>query len=225
MNLLTNLKSLKILWWIIIPILVAQLLISFGVLFLKSQKIDTLHVKSKKNTHLYSFPKFFTTTLKQKVQTKTEKHERLGNLKLKACYVEKGREFVIVSEDSKTVFVDLDSKYKGAKLVFISRDFATFEKNGKKIKLTLVSKISKQRVVRSVEKVMLEDDKYIDLKRENLKQYVKSPEQALRDVRFREVRDNKEFLGLRLSFVRRGSLFDRMKLKKNEAECIFHLMV
>lgn len=216
MNLLTNSKFISIVWWLIAPVLVAKLFISFGLLFLDTKDVETLHVDSKKSVYMYSFPKFFTTTLKQKPQAKKVKRtQTLGNLKLKACYMEKGREFVIVSEGSKTIFIDLQSSHKGAKLIALTSSSATFLKDGEHIELTLVQKVTVDKPVAKVSSIS-PDDSYISVKRDSFKKYIASPQKALRDIRFQEVKEDKKFAGLRLSFIRKGSLFDKMGLKKGD---------
>ncbi len=218
MNLLTNSKFISLLWWLLAPALVAKIFISFGLLFLEDTKIEPIHTEDKKSAYKYSFPKFFTTTLKQKVKPKkAHKTVHLGNLKLKACYIEKGREFVIVAEGSKTVFIDLNEEYKGAKLIEITSSSATFVKNEERIELNLVKKTAQQKIVQSrVSYKADSDSKYRSIKRDSFKKYINSPQTALRDIRFQEMRSNNEFGGLRLSFIRKGSLFDRMGLKKGD---------
>ncbi len=219
MNLLTNSKFISFAWWIVAPALVAKLLISFGLLFLDDAKIEPLHVEAKNSSYMYSFPKFFTTTLKQKTKPKkVHKTVHLGNLKLKACYIEKGREFVIIGENNKTIFVDLKGTYKGAHLVSITSNSATFFKDGEYIELELAKKNISSRNIKKVRStdVVPSDDKFVTVKRNSFKKYTQNPQQALRDIRFAEIRENQKFAGLRLSFIRKGSLFDKMKLKKGD---------
>jgi len=199
------------------PLLVAKLLISLGLLFVEDKHIDTLHVEAKKNSYMYSFPNFFTTTLKQKAPPKKVKSTlHLGNIKLKACYLEKGREFVIVNERNKTLFIDLHSEYKGAKLVEIKRSSATFLKDGTYTELTLVKEETIDKVTQTNTTKQISNDKYVNVIRDSFKKYMNNPQKALRDVRFAEIRKNKNFVGLRLSFIRKGSFFDKMKLKKGD---------
>jgi general secretion pathway protein C len=213
MNLLTNSRFIQTIWWIVVPLLVAQFFISFFMLFIVEKKQETLYTVDKKSAYIYNFPKFFTPFLKQNGQLKVVK--KIGNLKLKACYVEKGKEFVVISEGAKTIFVDLNDEYKGAKLISISNTSAVFLKNGERIELTLVKKISFKTITDNT-KTVQNDDKYISVKRDSFKKYVQNPKQALRDVRFQEIKKDKKFAGLKLSFIRKGSLFDKMKLQKGD---------
>ncbi len=210
-------KIIPLLWWIVAPVLVAKLLISFGVLFVEDKQIDTRYEEVKKSSYLYSFPKFFTTVLKEKTEpTKVQKNETLGKLKLKACYIEKGREFIIVNEGVKTLFIDLESSYKGAKLIKVKRDYAVFVKDGVDIELALITKTTTKKRVKKSKIKSDSDDRYINVERNSFKKYMKSPKQALRDIRFKEIKVDKNFAGFKLSFVRKGSFFDKMQLKKGD---------
>jgi len=214
MNLLTNSKFIQTIWWIVAPLLVAQFFISFGMLFVAEKKMETLHVENKKSRYLYSFPKFFTTVLNHKTK-EVIKSQKLENLKLKACYIEEGKEFVIINEGTKTIFVDLNKKYKGAKLIRVNTNFATFLKNGEQIKLALSKKIEPQK--RDIQSTVIQtDNKYKSVQRSSFKKYIQNPQKALRDVRFQQIRENRKFAGLKLSFIRRGSLFDKMGFKKGD---------
>ncbi len=210
-------KIISILWWLVAPALVAKLLISLGVLFVADKRVTPLHVEDKKSSSMYSLPKFFSTTLKKKpIQQKVKHTQSLGNLKLKACYIEKGREFVIVNEGAKTLFIDLESSYKGAKLIEIKRNFATFLKDGEYIELTLTGKKTPQKSIKKSKKETVLVDKYINVKRSGFSKYMEDPQKALRDIRFKELKIDKNFAGLKLTFIRKSSFFHKMKLKKGD---------
>ena len=206
-------KIIPFLWWLIAPILVAQVIISIAMLFIETKQPSIQHQKSKDNTYKYSFPKLYQASV---VQKRVQQEEKLGNLKLKACYVEKGSEFVVLSEGTKTLFIDLEKSYKGVKLIEVKRDSATFLKNGKYFELNLVQKKKVEKTLHKESMPSQSDDQYVSIKRDNINRYTKNPKQALRDIRFYEMKIDKKFVGLKLSFVRKGSLFDKLKLKKGD---------
>ncbi len=215
MSLIT--KIIPLLWWILAPALVAKLLISITTLFIHDKALQAPQEKHTKAAYIYSLPRFFTTTLKQKVEPKrVTTTESLGSLKLKACYVEKGREFVIISESTKTVFIDLLESYKGIKLIKIKQNSAIFLKDGEQIELTLTKKQSITNNKHKQKKEPATDDRFISVQRVSFDAYTKDPQKALKNIRFKEIKVDKKFAGFKLSFIRKGSLFDRMKLKKGD---------
>ena len=121
-------KIIPFLWWLIAPALVAQVIISTAMLFIETKQLSTYHQESKGSVYKYNLPRLYLVSSEEKVVQKVKQKEKLGNLKLKACYVEKGSEFVVLSEGTKTLFIDLEKSYKGVKLIEVKRDSATFLK-------------------------------------------------------------------------------------------------
>jgi general secretion pathway protein C len=195
------------------------MILSFGLLFLDDSKRPYLDIEQKKSSYISTFPKFFPAVLEQKKETKNiKKKDKIGDLILKACYVEKGREFVVIAEGSKSIFVSLGDSHKGAKLVDVQFSSAIFLKDGEYIKLEIKRDATAQKLAPKREASVVHelDGRYIAVKRGSIKKYVQNPQDALKDIRIAEIREGKKFVGLRLSFVRRGSLFDRMNLKKGD---------
>lgn len=217
MSLIINSKLIRILWWLLAPFLIATLIITSLLMVLETKKSKTFEFQDEKMSYMYSFPKFFTASTKpQKARDNIKKVEKLGNLILKACYIEKGREFVMFEEGKKSIFINLEEEYKGAKLVEITKNSAKFLKNGRYISLVLekVTKIKKDDLV--IEQEEVQDDAYVSVERAEITKYKTDVKQALRDVRFQEVKEDDIFAGLKLSFIRRGSLFEKMGLKKDD---------
>ncbi len=220
MNLVINSKFIQIIWWIIAPLLVAKIFISFGLLFLDTTILESLHVTKEKITPIYKFPKILSHDFvnKQKITTKVEaKSERLEGIVLSACYIEKNKNFIVIQDNSKTFFIDLSGKYKNAKLVEITINSATFLRNGKYFKLLLEkNKMSKDKINSNKKTSGEINNGYATVQRDEFKKYTRNIRQALRDIRVQEIRKNRKFAGLRLSFIRRGSFFDKMGLKKDD---------
>jgi len=217
MSLIINSKLIRFLWWLLAPFLVATLLITGLLMALETKKSKTFAVKDAKMSYMYSFPKFFTLTIKPKKRSNNiQKVEKLGNLVLKACYIEKGSEFVMFEEGKKSIFLNLNEEYKGAKLLEITKSSAKFLKRGKYISLVLENMTKTKKNDLPMEQAKVIEDGYISIKRTEIAKYRTNVRQALRDVRFQEIKKEKKFAGLRLSFIRRSSLFGKMGLKKND---------
>jgi len=201
-------------WWMLAPVLVALLFGSVVTFLLKNRKPEAIRIEQQKSKYLKNYPRFLdlNKVRRKKVLPKVSRAKRLGEMTLLACYAEKNKKFIVFKEAGKTVFLDLGERYKSAKLLDVGLDYAIFSKNGKKIELKLEDKKKINQIKRVMQQAS-QQDRYISVKREDLKKYTKNIRQALRDVRIQELKEKKKFIGIRLSFIRRGSLFDRMKLK------------
>ncbi len=215
MNLLTNSKFISFVWWVLAPVLAALLfnLILVSVLEKQDTK-DVVQISNQKVKYLKYFPKFLISNKREskRVQPKIREVDKLGKITLQACYAEKNKKFIVFKEGKNTVFLDLKQSYKNAKLIDVGMDYAVFLKHGKKIELKLEG-IKPQSSSKKVFQKSVQQGNYIDVKRDDLKKYTKNIRRALRDIRVQELRKDKKFAGVRLSFIRKGSLFDKMNLK------------
>ena len=219
MSLIINSKLIRFLWWLLAPFLVATLLITSLLMVLETKKSKTFAVKDVKMSYMYSFPKFFITQNNdQKKNLSRTNNEKLKNLILKACYVEKDREFVVIEERHKSIFLNLNDEYKGAKLLEVTKDSAKFFKDGEYIFLSIQKslKATNNSLPILKNKEATEEDNYVSLNRQEIKKYKTNLKAALRDIRFQEIKEDGKFAGLRLNFIRKHSLFDKMGLKKGD---------
>ncbi|MBV5278182.1 MAG: hypothetical protein J0647_03965 [Campylobacteraceae bacterium] len=224
MNLLINSKFIRLLWWILAPLLVAKLLISLSLFFLDTQPLQPLHVKSEKITKAYRFPDFFdANSLNQKTEQNSIKVEKFGNMVLKACYIEKNKAFIVVDENKKSLFLNLDESYKGAKLVEITVNSATFFKDSEYINLVLDKKTNELEIAEIDNDISIKekteettDAKISTIKRDNLAKYTHNMNEVLKDIKVQEMTENNEFAGVQLSFIKKGSLFDEMGFEKDD---------
>lgn len=218
MNLIINSKVISVLWWILAPLLVAKLIISFLMFFLGENSFDIQSPKAQTPIYTYSFLKFFDDLgMDEKSQVKKQEVQNLDDLVLKACYIEKDHEFIIVLKEKKSFFISLNESYNSAKLIKIDINSATFKRAGKEIELVL-----KETKNKSYNTKLLDlpdeasDDGYMLLKRIEFDKYLKNTKQITRDIKVQPLKNKNEFLGIKINFVRKGSLFDKMHLKKND---------
>jgi len=217
MSLIINSKLIRFLWWLLAPFLVATLLLTSLLMVLETKKSKTFEFKDEKISHMYSFPRFFIVSNRlQDRRNKIQKVEKLGNLILKACYVEKGREFVMFKEGQKSIFINLNEEYKGVKLVEITKNSAKFFQNGKYILLVLEKATETKKHNLAIDQKKASGDRYVSVQRAEIGKYKTNIKQALRDIRFYEIKKNNQFAGLKLSFIRRGTLFEKMGFKKGD---------
>ena len=220
MNLIFNLF-----WWSIAPALVAKLLISLIVFVMGVKSIDKLEMSTLTSKSSYKFPKFFdnqTTTIRKKKLDKSKKVERIGNIVIKAIYISKSQKFVMIADGKQRVFINLNQKYKDIKLIEIGKNFAKFIRNGKYIKLFLQKQkrepnkrsMTKKRVEKTPN--IVDDERYISIRRDYFDKYTKDINRFFRDIRIDELNSKDGFKGMKITFVRKNSLFDKMGLKRGD---------
>jgi len=218
MSLIINSKLIHFLWWLLAPFLVAFLCITILLMVLENKKLNTFKIQDEKMSYMYNFPKFFTTqNSNQKKNVNVTSNEKLRNLILKACYIEKNRKFIIIEERHKSIFLNLNDEYKGAKLLEVTKDSARFFKDGKYVSLSMEKSLKATKSSSMLgNKESVEENTYISVNREEIKKYKANLKAVLRDIRFQEVQEDGKFSGLRLNFIRKSSLFERMGFKKGD---------
>ncbi len=218
MSLIINSKFISFMWWLLAPFSLALLINSFIVYMLDDNPYDNFRVDVKGTEYLKEFPKFLEPNISYAKNTVSVIHKKtdiLGKIYLQACYSEKTKKFIVFKESGKTNFLDLNQTYKNAKLIDVGINNATFLKDGKKIKLVMeTSKVSKEN--RSISSVNSQPGGYINVVRNDFKRYTTNIRQALRDIRIQELKNSTGFEGIKINFIRRGSLFDRMRLKEGD---------
>jgi type II secretion system protein C len=218
MHLITNSKFISFLWWIFAPILVAMLINSAAVLMLDNAKITALQTSLTTMRSIRSFPLFLHTDRSQDEEalSQIKPMDLLAHITLLACYSESVKKFIVFQEGSRTIFLDLNQNYKNAKLVQVGNDYAVFVENGKRVTL-MFEKIKAQGAPQAIVASSSQSgNRYVDVRRDDFKKYTDNVSTALRDIRFQVFKEQKKFAGLRLGFIRTGSLFDRMKLKAGD---------
>lgn len=179
----------------------AALLWAFATLFLA--KIPTSYIPQK---HTYDFfaidlvHLFFPHT-SQMPQPQVQAYKLA--LTLKAIYRNGKRGFVIIEDKGKTHFVDLGTSYKGYKLIAIYPDSAIFQKNGKKYKIEFSKEKNTQHFTYEPYRQVLPKKTFIQYKNDL-------------NAIFRNIGIAKDTQGYRITYVKKGSIFDRLGLKKGD---------
>ena len=220
MSLGIRVKFISFIWWLFAPILMALLFNSLVVLLFDKNHTKYLNINDSGFKYLRDIPIFLhSSEIVDNMVTSTKKLSwKLDNIQLKACYVGDKQQFIILQEGSKILFLNLSDSYKNAKLKKIGMDYAIFSRDNKNIRINLEKTKTAQLngTKRETTKDKASNNKYIDIKRNSFKRYKKSIKQALRDIRVEPLRKGREFLGIRISFIRRNSLFDSMGFKKGD---------
>jgi len=214
MRLIINSKFISFIWWFFAPLLSA-LLFNYMVIYMFDTMLQQdFYVTAQADKPIKLFPKFLDledATRKKVSQKKKQMTELLKKIKLQAAYIENGKKFIIFKENGKTIFLDLNQSYKNAKLIDVRVNTATFLVSGKKIDITIEKANIDNRI-----SIAQRGGSYVGIKRADFQVYTANIKRALRDIRVQTVKKDGKFDGLRLIFVRKGTLFDKMNLKKQD---------
>ena len=107
----------------------------WGIVFIFLNKKPVFYSQAKKDYKYYKIyisPLFFSNVKQQNIEV-----INLKSLKLKAIYKDKKNGFIIVEDNKKTAFIDLNKIYKGFKLIEIGDNYAIFSKNDKNYKIEM----------------------------------------------------------------------------------------
>jgi len=111
----------------------------WGVVFLFLNKNPIFYSQVKKDYEYYRIylsPLFFSN-VKIKQQRNNIEVINLKSLQLKGIYKDKKGGFIVVEDNKKTVFIDLNKVYKGFKLIEIGNNYAIFSKDNKNYKIEI----------------------------------------------------------------------------------------
>ena len=135
-------QSFKNILVFLLGISIAALIWGISLFFL--EKTPIFYMQTIKNYSFY--PINLTHLFFNKYHSKLIPTQTLQGIKLKAVYYDGKKGFVII-KDKKTHFIDLNKTYKGYKLIKIGINYAIFEKNQKKYKITMKKEKMKYKTI------------------------------------------------------------------------------
>jgi len=168
-------------------------------LFLEKLPIHYNYIEKTNNFYNIHLDKIFSNEKinyqqKQKIQT-------LKGIKLKAVF-ENGKNSFIIIDDKKDLFLDLNQKYKGYKLIKVKKDSAIFEKNNQKFEI----KLSKTKL-----NITTNNNTPKEINKQTLKTYLSNPTKIWKNISI-----NPTPKGYKIVYVKKGSIFDDLGLKKGD---------
>ncbi len=126
----------------------------------------------------------------------------INNMSLKAIYKNGKNSFIIVNLRGKSRFLNLNDKIDGYKLKEIKKDEAIFEKNGNLYSLTFKKNKTKYKFVKT--------DNYT-ISKNTFNEYAHNLSKIWRNIGIIKYRE-----GYKITYIKRGSIFDRIGLKKGD---------
>ncbi len=172
-----------------------------GLFFL--QKAPIFYISNYKEYSFYpiNLTRIFFNTYKKE---KSQPIETLNGVELKALYYN-GKIGFVVLKDKKTVFVDLGKAYKGYKLIQIGLNYAIFERNGKKYKLTMSKEKIKNLKIKSVNAF---NEQPIEVSRKIFEEYKNNLNKIWNNIGIIKTKD-----GYEITYIKPGSIFDKLGLR------------
>ncbi|SHO81010.1 General secretion pathway protein C [hydrothermal vent metagenome] len=179
-------------------------------------------VLAKRDSSIIDKPK----VIKKPIKTKAT----MRGIRLIGIYIDANNTIVTLEKLSKRKVISKGESFNGFKLVGATKYYALFNKSNKEYKLEfkkMKSKKSKSKaIIREVEDIVeskketnqdIEDDGYTKtVKREFLNNYMKNPKNIWKDITINEIKSGKSIVGFRVRFVRKGSGFDKLGIRKGD---------
>ena len=166
---------------------------------------------------------FGLTTQPQKASTETvteEKVYQLSSLKLKAIYYEEKGGFIIVEEKGQTSFIDAGQVFNGYKLAEIYPRRAIFVKGGKQYELKLdeafEARMEEAREAAAAQEEASGVQQISSVTRQELEEYKQNMQMIWQNIGLKENKEGEEINGFKVTFVRGGSIFDKLGLQSGD---------
>ena len=161
-------------------------------------KLPVEYIKSTITTKSYYIDlssKFFTNS-----KTNNILPIKKLNFKLKAIYNNKNQGFIIIEDNLKTHFINLNETYKGYKLIKIGLKYAIFKKNNKMYKISFKN-IDVKNSTSYLSKVS----------KSTLIEYKNNPTKIWNNIGI--IQDKK---GYKITYIKPGSIFEKLGLKRGD---------
>ena len=184
--------------------------------FLPHQGIDRVSVQESSLYRSYKPSKSFAMRGKKAPVVKKAPVYKLDNLILKGLYDDPKRPFIAVEDKKKITLVGLGENFKGYKLIRVKSDRAIFAKSGRNYELVFKEKAIKKGSISEAEPEIIQDDAAVFIKRKEIKHYAKNFDAIWKNIKIKEIIKNKRLKGFKVTWVKKGSLFAKLGLVKDD---------
>jgi len=197
---ITTFSFVIFLWGIINFLFLQKLPISYNY-FEKNENFYNIRLDKIFISH--SKPKQNKQIIKPKIKIET-----LQGVKLKAIFENGDNSFIII-EDKKDIFLNLNQKYKGYKLIKVTKNSAIFEKNNKQYEIKFSQ--TKLNIPTSTSSTKKPIEVPTEISKTTIKQYISNPSKIWKNISI--IHNTK---GYKIIYVKKGSIFDKLGLKKGD---------
>ncbi len=196
--------------------------LSLALMFwLPHQGVDVIVNEQKNIFNNYRPSAMLNITKKKKELPQSEPVYALTSLTLKAIYDDPLEPFIAVEDAGKVSLISLDEKFKGYRLIDVQEDRAVFEKSGKNYELKFKASSASSGSISDVEVdefEFLEEEggAAVFIKRQQLQKYAKNPNEIFRNIKIKEIVENKRLKGFKVMSVKKNSIFGQLGLQKGD---------
>jgi general secretion pathway protein C len=195
----------------------AQLIMTPLYLWLPRSGMDRVVVKRDHFYHRFHIAADFG--MREKPPKKVEKKAvyQLSEMKLIGLYRSNELSFVTIDDHGKSVILQTGEQYKGYRLVMVKTDEAIFEKAGHRYRLALEKpKQPDGKAIRYQEQTLYQEDGAVFIKKREVNQYAKNLRRVWQNIGIQEVIRNHRLQGFKVTWVKRGSIFEKLGLRKGD---------
>ena len=188
-----------------------------GAFFLPINGIDTVPYEPESMYASYRPSRLFAlATPKKKVPKKAPVY-RLESLTLKGIFDDPKMPFIAVKEGKAITLISKGEVFKGYKLIDVHPDAAIFEKGGKHYELRFKEdKGARKNSISEAAPEIVNEGEAVFVKRNEINHYVKHFDDIWKNIKIKEIVKNRRLEGFRVTWVKRGSVFAKMGLRKGD---------
>ena len=136
---------------------------------------------------------------------------------LKAIYATAKNPFIAVEISSKVKLLSIGDELQNHTLKEIHTDYAVFVKGGARYALRFKkSKNSKMSFTKAAPEEVADIDAAVFVKRKEIDFYAKNLNQIWKNIKIKEQIVNKRLQGFKVTWIKKGSIFDKLGLKKDD---------
>jgi len=144
-------------------------------------------------------------------------HQMKFSGKLKAIYATAIDPFIAVEVKSKVKLIGIKDVLEGHTLIEVHPEYAVFVKNAKKYSLRFKeNKNSKMSFSAATPEEIADVDAAVFVKRKEIDFYAKNLNQIWKSIKIKEQIKNKRLQGFKVTWIKKGSIFDKLGLKKDD---------
>ena len=186
-------------------------------LFLPMTGVDTVPYTPESIYDSYKPSSAFALAKTKATQTKKEEPVyKLDKLKLRAIFDHPTQPFIAVEDGNKVELISKDETYKGYKLVDVEPIRAIFEKDGRRYEIGFKEDEKDAGAITKATPEVVNEGEAVFIKRNEIKHYAKNYDDIWKNVKIQEIIKNKRLQGFDVTWVKKGSVFEKIGLRKGD---------
>ncbi len=200
----------------IVAVTVKALMVG-GAFFLPTAGVDTVSYQPESIYNSYKPSRVLALAGKAKPKPKVAAPVyRLDKLNLKGVFDDARKPFIAVEEGRKVTLISKGETFKGYKLIEVHPDSAVFDKGGRHYELRFKEgKNTKSTITAATPEVVKSEDA-VFIKRNEIRHFAKNYDDIWKNVKIKEIIKNRRLQGFRVTWVKKGSIFEKIGLRKDD---------